>query len=293
MATILPNSGLKDWSLTDKPKMVDFNDTNLAVEEHATILKTKLPRIAENGHLMVWNPALADYESRGLCIGEQGIQGIQGFKGDKGDTGEQGPMGAKGDKGDTGPVGPQGIQGPKGDKGDMGEAFSIKGLFASLSALQSAKPVGSEGDIYAVGTAASNVIYIWDTTVNQWISIGDLQGPQGIQGPVGPIGPQGVQGPIGPQGIPGAAKSNMNATLTAAGWSAAAPFTQTVSVPGVLATDTPHVAVMLSGDLAAQKQQKKAYNQMDRVQSGAGSLTFTCLNKKPEIALDLEIEVIR
>ena len=125
------------------------------------------------------------------ATGPQGAQGIQGPKGPQGETGPAGPTGA------TGPTGPQG---PKGENGADGTSFPGKGLYATLEALQAAHPAGAEGDAWAVGTAAANVVYVWDVDAAAWENLGSLQGPQG---PTGPQGPQGAAGDTGPQGATG------------------------------------------------------------------------------------------
>jgi hypothetical protein len=96
----------------------------------------------------------------------------------------------------------------------------VLGRYDTLVELEAAHPTGNEGDAYAVGSADSNVIYLWDTDKKAWVSVGSLQGPAGEQGPqgepgadgkTGPAGPQGKQGPVGetgpagPQGIQGPA----------------------------------------------------------------------------------------
>lgn len=158
------------------------------------------------------------------ATGIQGPQGIQGPKGDKGDTGETGPQGAqgpqglqgiqgiqgpagpKGDTGAQGPVGPQGAQGPQGVKGDDGadgRSFQIQDVYPTLGELKTAYPSGNE---YAYQVSADKNIYIWSEQESDWVSLGQLQGPQGPQGPAGaqgPTGPQGEQGPAGPQGEQG------------------------------------------------------------------------------------------
>ena len=123
-------------------------------------------------------------------------------RGEKGEAGAAGPTGAQGVQGEQGP---QGIQGEKGDKGDDGASFKVLGLYATPEDLQAAHPSGSEGDAYAVGTEAENVIYLWDTDDSAWTNIGPLQGPQGIQGPKGDTGDTGPQGPKGDQGETGPA----------------------------------------------------------------------------------------
>lgn len=97
-------------------------------------------------------------------------------------------------------IGPPGPQGPKGDPGD---SYTVKGLYATLSALQSAHPTGSEGDAWFVGTSDSNVVYQWDVDQAAWVNVGALKGPKGDTGETGPQGPQGPQGETGPQGLQG------------------------------------------------------------------------------------------
>ena len=168
--------------------------------------------------------------------GPQGPQGVQGLTGATGPTGPTGPQGVRGNQGEVGPQGPQGIQGPrgvtgpagptgpqgetgpqgptgpKGDPGKDGNSFVILGRYETLEELQQNHPKGSAGDAWAVGTAASNTTYIWDTNLNAWADIGSMQGPQGPTGPQGPVGatgatgpqgPAGPEGPEGPQGVKG------------------------------------------------------------------------------------------
>ena len=121
-------------------------------------------------------------------------------------------------------IGPPGPQGPKGDPGD---SYTVKGLYTTLSALQSAHPTGSEGDAWFVGTSDSNVVYQWDVDQSAWVNVGALKGPKGDKGDkgaaftyadftaeqlaalkgekgdTGATGPQGKQGIQGPQGSPG------------------------------------------------------------------------------------------
>ena len=97
-------------------------------------------------------------------------------------------------------IGPPGPQGPKGDPGD---SYTVKGLYATLSALQVAHPTGSEGDAWFVGTSDSNVVYQWDVDQAEWVNVGALKGPKGDKGDTGATGPQGDQGPKGDKGDTG------------------------------------------------------------------------------------------
>ena len=155
--------------------------------------------------------------------GATGPKGPQGPQGDPGPTGPQGPQGLQGKPGAAGPTGPQGPQGepgpagpagPKGEPGADGTSFKVLGRYDTLAELEAAHPTGNESDAYAVGSADSNVIYLWDVDKKAWVSVGSLQGPQGERGPVGEAGPKGPQGepgadgkagPQGPQGEPGPA----------------------------------------------------------------------------------------
>ena len=157
-----------------------------------------VPAIDDDG-IISWSiqePSRTVPASRSIR-GPQGIQGIQGPKGDQGQTGA------------TGPQGVQGIQGPQGvagKDGADGKSFTILGMYATLQELMAAHPTGSTGDAYAVGTAASNTVYNWNTERSIWEDLGPLrgpQGPQGEQGVQGPQGEQGARGATGPQGVQG------------------------------------------------------------------------------------------
>ena len=86
----------------------------------------------------------------------------------------------------------------------------------------------------------------------------------------------------------------LSATLTAAGWSATAPYTQTVAVAGVLAADNPIVDLNMSGatvDTASALQENWAC--VGRLAAGAGTLTAYCYEEKPEVDLPMTIKAVR
>ena len=155
--------------------------------------------------------------------GPQGVEGPIGPVGPQGQDGIQGPIGIQGITGDTGP---QGIQGPDGPQGAAGLGIDIKGSDTVVNILsKSSTVVGLAYISTDTGTDdAGTPVAIDDVlraTGTQWVNIGTISGPQGVQGPqgpqgqqgpqglqgdqgvVGPAGPQGLQGPSGPQGLQG------------------------------------------------------------------------------------------
>jgi hypothetical protein len=134
--------------------------------------------------------------------GDQGIQGVTGAKGDqgiqgvKGDTGAQGAPGAKGDKGDTGDQGPQGPQ---------GAGVVIKGSVPTPADLPAAG--NTAGDTYIVTTSGAGFNagdgYAYAGPANGFVNVGQIRGPQGIQGPAGPAGAKGDTGAAGAKGDQG------------------------------------------------------------------------------------------
>lgn len=69
------------------------------------------------------------------------------------------------------------ITGPKGAKGDPGKNFTIKGVYATLAALQTSVTNPEQSDFYAVGTAGAYEVYMWNN--GAWLNMGSLHGPAG------------------------------------------------------------------------------------------------------------------
>lgn len=82
------------------------------------------------------------------------------------------------------------------------------------------------------------------------------------------------------------------ATFPAAGWSASAPYTQTVNVAGITAADTPIVSLYLSAGLSAAdvKAKAKAFGYVDRAVTGNGTITVHCYNSKPDVEFQIAIK---
>ena len=83
-------------------------------------------------------------------------------------------------------------------------------------------------------------------------------------------------------------------SLPAASWAGdAAPYTQTVAVPGMLETDTPHYGVVYSGTAEEKNARKEGFSLVDDLDTAAGSVTFTCFEEKPAVDLTVQLEVNR
>lgn len=82
--------------------------------------------------------------------------------------------------------------------------------------------------------------------------------------------------------------------LLASAWQgASAPYTQVVSINGMLDTDHPHYGVVYSDDVATKVAQRDAFALIDDLDSTNGGATFTCFDDKPSIDLTIQMEVNR
>lgn len=92
-----------------------------------------------------------------------------------------------------------------------------------------------------------------------------------------------------------ASTQRFSAALTASGWSASAPYAQTVAVPGLLSTDDPFVDVSLSGasEPDAANALLEAWAFVGRVTAGDEALTAYCYEEKPTVEIPLILKVVR
>lgn len=83
------------------------------------------------------------------------------------------------------------------------------------------------------------------------------------------------------------------ANLIASGWTSTAPYTQTVTVAGVLGADSPHVAPLYDATLDTAQAQQEAWTMVSKAVAGSGSITFTCFEDKPGVDIPIQVEVNR
>lgn len=77
------------------------------------------------------------------------------------------------------------------------------------------------------------------------------------------------------------------------GWTGSGPYTQTVAVAGILATDMPHIMPVYDAANATAIAQKEAWSCVSKAEAAAGGIKFTCFEDKPGAAVPLQIEVVR
>lgn len=82
------------------------------------------------------------------------------------------------------------------------------------------------------------------------------------------------------------------ATLSTS-WTGSGPYTQTVAVAGILASDMPHIMPVYDAANATAIAQKEAWSCVSKAEAAAGGIKFTCFEDKPGAAVPLQIEVMR
>lgn len=83
------------------------------------------------------------------------------------------------------------------------------------------------------------------------------------------------------------------ATLLSSGWSSSVPYTQTVSVSGILSTDTPIADVVLDVVTSTAMTQISAWMCVSNIETADDSITATCFETKPEIDIPIQLKVVR
>ena len=91
-----------------------------------------------------------------------------------------------------------------------------------------------------------------------------------------------------------ASVSTYNITLLASGWSgSSAPYTQTVSVSGILSTDKAFADVIFDVVPQTALDQSRQWAFVSQMTTSNGSITAKCLEYKPEINLPISVLALR
>ena len=201
------------------------------------------------------NPQLFVRAGDGSIVPVPAIQGPKGEKGDKGDKGDPGPQGPRGD------VGADVVRSVAGQLPD--EAGGVALQARHIGALPASGGTMT-GDIDLGGNALTNV-----------------------KAPA-------ADADAATKGYVDEKRKTFTATV-GTGWTGSGPYTQTVAVSGILASDTPHVTQYYLGsqsvaDVIAQDESWAAVSTADAVDGG---ICFRCWEDKPTVDIYIQIEVIR
>jgi hypothetical protein len=84
---------------------------------------------------------------------------------------------------------------------------------------------------------------------------------------------------------------SVSATLTVAGWSASAPYTQSVTVSGLTDTKRAMAYPVYGSNTATNLALKEACGMVSFASRSGSTLTFTCLEDKPTVDIPITVEV--
>jgi len=87
--------------------------------------------------------------------------------------------------------------------------------------------------------------------------------------------------------------TNTFQTTVSTSWTGSGPYTQTVTVNGILASDNPIVDIVLSNTLATAKSQAIEWVKVSKITTENNSITIRCDNEKPIIQLPIQLKVVR
>ena len=103
-----------------------------------------------------------------------------------------------------------------------------------------------------------------------------------------------LNGENGKDGITTIQTSKVDKTCTflATGWSSTVPYTQTVAVEGITESLNPRIDIIVSDNVVTGKKEEIAFSYVTKVTTGDGVLTAYCYETKPDVDLNIMIEVI-
>ena len=87
-------------------------------------------------------------------------------------------------------------------------------------------------------------------------------------------------------------KIDKTCTFTTDGWNDTVPYTQTVAVEGITESLNPRIDIIVSNNVVTGKKEEIAFSYVTKVTTGDGILTAYCYETKPDVDLNIMIEVI-
>ncbi|MBQ8507234.1 MAG: hypothetical protein IJ466_07395 [Clostridia bacterium] len=83
------------------------------------------------------------------------------------------------------------------------------------------------------------------------------------------------------------------ATIPASGWSGTAPYSVSISVPGMLESDIPLVDIVQTGSESTDAPVREAWALVTRIVAGNGSITAYAAEEIPAAAIPIQMKVVR
>lgn len=285
----------------------------------------KMYMVEADRECYIWSEIASDWVSVGKLQGPEGPQGPegkQGVQGPKGDTGAQGPQGEQGIQGvqgAQGAIGPEGPRGPAGVKGTDGKSAYQTAVEAGYSGTETAfntalKEVPGhigDGDIHVTaeqktawnGKAAGKHASQHGTNGSDPITpsaIGAIAST--AKGTAGGVASLGADGKVPSSQLPEISSVKTYTATIGTTWTEnedTGVKTQTVAIPGVLASHTAKVDHAYTGsgtsdDYAAFVEAENQY--LTCITNGyaetvAGGIKFTIFGDANTVSIPIVVEV--
>ena len=87
-------------------------------------------------------------------------------------------------------------------------------------------------------------------------------------------------------------KIDKTCTFLSENWSSTVPYTQTVAVEGITELLNPRIDIIISDNVVTGKKEEIAFSYVTKVTTGDGILTAYCYETKPDVDLNIIVEVI-
>ena len=192
------------------------------------------------------------------------------------------------------------IKGATGDKGATGTRGS------RWNAGTACTGTSTTGTVFATGitdalvndyylNTSTGYVYRCTTAGNastaEWVYVCSIKGATGAKGDTGEKGDTGAKGDTGE---PGVTLHTWDLTITASSFTGSGPYTQTVTVSGLLTTDQIIIGYMPQSTASADTNAAKSYAMLSSgTCSTNGQLILSCLSKKPTTNFKIRLLVLR
>lgn len=107
------------------------------------------------------------------------------------------------------------------------------------------------------------------------------------------LGAGGITGIVEQIGKTGSCSKFTTTATISTEWIGVGPYSQNVSVPGILTTDHPHITPVYPESFADSIAIREAWAMVSKADAWPDKITFTCFEDKPTTAIPIQIEVIR